>query len=245
MNIYTHLTTRRGTQVQIGYDFEGRWTELLEQGELDTLIVASEDGLSPLGAVRSFLADEVGVAVQEICCLADWNRRENPEVSLVALPSRKEGSRFRGAILAACETCECYKQFAVPRYGRPYRDFYYNVNYEALAYAAEHWGAQNVAITHLSGSGNFHPDIAGCQAEAFGHCCEEYPCLERLVFVGCCIGLQHLKGIDRLHAEREVTRHRPIRVRREISGLAEFLHLEWSGNEDGVGRSDPDTHRLL
>lgn len=94
----------------------------------------------------------------------------------------------------------CYQKFAVPIHGRPYRDFYYNVTYEAIAFVCGKWGAKKLGISHLSASGHYHQDIATCHAEALAHFCDENPDIapESFIFCGCCIGVEHLKGIQQL-----------------------------------------------
>ncbi len=221
------LESRKGTRVSIAYD-PGRLETLAREGKVDTYIVATEDGLSPLGLNRRFLSADLGVPEEEIVHLADWNRFKNPQVTLVAVSSRRDGSCLRGVILAASETSECYKRFAMPVYGRPYRDFYYNVTYEAIAFASEKWGAHRIAISHLSGSGRFHEDIATCNAEALAHYCDAIAtAIDSFIFLGCCISLQHLAGIRRLNAAGKTGEHRPISSQLENREGCVLVHLDW------------------
>jgi hypothetical protein len=206
----------------------GRIEPLARAGDLDAYIVATEDGFSPLGANLSFLSADLGIPVQEIKHYADWNRFHNSRVTLVAMPSRRSSSYLRGVILAASETSECYQRFTIPLYDRPYRDFYYNVTYEAIACASERWGARRLAISHLSGSGRFHEDIATCNAEALAHYCDAHAsAIDSLVFVGCCISQEHFIGISRLNAEGCAGTHRPISTQVEDHGTHVLVHLEW------------------
>lgn len=159
MSAIATLDSRHGGKTLI--EFENDDLESLAHARrVDAVIVSTEDGFSPLGRCRAFLSADLGIPEDEIARLANWNRFDNPRVSLVALKSRRTSSLLKGAILAAAETSECYRSFAVPRYGRPYRDFYYNVTHEAIAHAGRNWGATRLAISHLSGSGAFHEDIA-------------------------------------------------------------------------------------
>ena len=123
------LESRQGGQASIAY-YSGEIKSLAPRAKIDAYIVSTEDGFSPLGSNRRFLSADLGVPEKEIRHLADWNRFKNSRVTLVAIPSRRDGGYLRGVILAASESSECYERFAVPRYGRPYRDFYYNVAYE-------------------------------------------------------------------------------------------------------------------
>ena len=245
-----HLTTlisRSRFHTEIGFDFVNNFRAIAEADKVDAFIVATEDGFSPLGAACDFFADDLGITVDEIQRLANWNRFENERVTLVALKSRKEGGRLRGIILAPCENSECYKKFAAFTHGAPARDFYYNVTYEAIAYAAEEWKARKLGISHLSGSQSFHQDIATCNAEALAHFCDPAvgrAALDSFAFVGCCINREHLDGISRLNPEGEITRHLVIHVEREAWNDAVLIHLSlrlpWV-HDDGPQLQDSET----
>lgn len=223
------LESRQGGQASIAY-YAGEIKSLAPCAKIDAYIVSTEDGFSPLGSNRRFLSADLGVPEKEIRHLADWNRFKNSQVTLVAIPSRRDGGYLRGVILAASESSECYERFAVPRYGRPYRDFYYNVTYEAISYASHAWGAQRLAISHLSGCNCFHEDIATCTAEALAHYCDSsINVIESFTFLGDCdISLGHLAGISRLNIEGETGQHRPIFTETEQHEGHVLVHLDWN-----------------
>ncbi len=224
------LESRTGGRTTVAYD-AGRLEPHARKGEVDAYIVATEDGFSPLGMNLRFLSEDLGVPVAEIKRLADWNRFENPRISLVALASRRSGRSLRGVILAASETSECYKRFATPFFGRPYRDFYYNVSYEAIAYVSSQWEARHLAISHLSGSGRFHDDIATCNAEALAHYCDAHAnSIDSFMFLGCCILPAHLSGISRLNMEGQTGAHHAIATQVVNSDGYVLIHLNWSGD---------------
>lgn len=230
MNNISVLHSKHGHRTALGYDFHAYFKELAEHGEADACIVSTEDGFSPLGASRDFLAADLGISVNEIKRLADWNRFDNERVTLVALPSVRSGGLLRGAILAPGGNARSYQQFpASVRCHRPYRDFYYNVSYEAIALACGEWGARKLAISHLSEGGNYHEDIATCHAEALAHYADAQPnsAPDSFVFCGCCITTAHLEGIRRLNAEGHTTSHRSIDVAVESEGVAKLIHLSW------------------
>ena len=229
MALLVEMESQHGARTTVGLGEDGL-KSLARAGRVDAFIVATEDGFSPLGSNLSFLSSDLGIPKQEIKRLADWNRFKNPRVSLIALQSRRDGSHLRGVILAASETSASYERFATPRFGRPYRDFYYNVTYEAIAYASKTWGAQNLALSHLSGSNTFHKDIATCNAEALAHYCDANPSadVKSFTFVECCIDQEHLSGIARLNAEAHTGRHRPILVEAEQHEGYVLVHLEWN-----------------
>ena len=138
MDVLAVLESSQGVRTSVEFD-DDAFRNLARAGRVDSFIVATEEGFSPLGGGLAFFSEDLGISGREIKHLADWNRFQNPKVSLVALRSRRAGSLLRGLVLAASESSESYKQFAVPRYGRPYRDFYYNVTYEAIAYVCGQW----------------------------------------------------------------------------------------------------------
>lgn len=222
------MTSVLGHATSIVFD-PGRLKPLVLSQQADTYIVATEDGFSPLGRERSFLATELGIPEGEIRNLANWNRFHNQNVSLIALRSRRKGSILRGVILAASETSESYRRFAVPIYGRPYRDFFYNVTYEAIAHAHNRWGARRIALAHLSGGSHFHADIATCNVEALAHFCDQQSegSIESLIFLGCCIAEKDLLEISRLNSERDKNRHRPIELEIESFGGYEIINIRW------------------
>ena len=225
------LESRQGNRVSIFY-YSGEIKSLSVVSDIDAYIVSTEDGFSPLGSNRRFLASALGIPEKEIQQLANWNRFENPRVSLVALKSRIIGSSLRGIILAASETSESYKQFAMARFGRPYRDFYYNVTYEAIAYASQKWNANCLAISHLSGCNCFHEDIATCNAEALAHYCDESPhAIGSFIFLSDTdIDRKHLNGICRLNAESKTSQHHPISIEIEHYEGHDLVHLDWSND---------------
>jgi hypothetical protein len=209
MNTIAVLSNHQGGVVEIGYNFALSVAELVEVERIDCFIVGSEDGFSPLGLGLHYFARDLGYEEQEIKDLADWNRFENPEVSVLVLPSRREGSKLKGLILAASETSKCYEKFAVPLYGKPYRNFYYGVTYEAISAAAEYLGATAIAMTHLSASGKFHEDIAKCNVEALAHCVASSSGskLVKFLFGLCCIQSEHLQDIGSIIEEARNTQH--------------------------------------
>lgn len=223
------LESRQGGRVSIFY-YSGEIKSLAADANIDAYIVSTEDGFSPLGSNRRFLAKELDIPEKDIQRLADWNASENARVSLVTLQSRRKGSLLRGVILAAAETSKSYQRFARPRYGRPYRDFYYNVTYEAIAYASKAWGTNRLAISHLSACNSFHEDIATCNAEALAHYCDaSLHAIESFTFLSDCdIKLEHLAGIRRLNAEGETGQHHPIFTETEHRDGYDLIHLDWS-----------------
>jgi hypothetical protein len=224
------LQSRSGTCLPISFD-PGALQPLAKSGDVDAYIVASEDGFSPLGLNRKFLASDLGVDEEMIGALARWNRFENERFTLVAIPSQRRDSQLRGVILAPSETSACYKR--LPTRGRPpHRSFYYNVSYESIAYICSQWGARRLAISHLSASGHFHEDIATCNAEALAHYFDANPNeIQSFTFLGCCISERHLAGIARLNAEGGTGKHWPITFELEKHPNHSLIHLSWGRSQ--------------
>jgi len=221
------LQSCSGTSIPISFD-PGSLQPLAISGDVDSYVVATEDGFSPLGLNRAFIATDLGVSVEMIARLARWNRFENSRFTLVAIPSQRSDSLLRGVILAPSETSTCYRK--LPTRGRPpHRTFYYNVSYESIAYICGKWGACRPAISHLSASGHFHEDIATCNAEALAHYFEDHPqAIQAFTFLGCCISERHLAGIARLNSEGGMSKHRPVTIELEEHAHHSLIHLNWS-----------------
>lgn len=110
------LQTRLGEDIIINHPVGYRPQTLAERGLIDCVIVDTEDGFSQLGMMRHFLSEDLGLTERNlvkyvldgfpdtlernISSLADWNRFQNPEVTLVAIPSERQDSHSKGLILA-------------------------------------------------------------------------------------------------------------------------------------------------
>lgn len=223
---FAELRSFGGTATLIGLSPDESIERLARAGKADAAIVSTENGFSPLGQSMNFFAADLGVDRHLIAELADWNRFENPRVTLVVIPSARQSSLLRCAILAPGNNCISYR----PHFQhQPNRDFYYNVAYESIYQACLGLGARKLAITHLTGCG-YHEDMATCAGEALAHFCDAEPehAPESMVFCGCCIVKRHLLGMERLNDERHYTYHRPIRTEREFRRGSTLVHLDWS-----------------
>lgn len=229
---FAELRSSANTRTIVGYDFSAMFYDLANRGEGDVAIVGAEDGFSPLGGSSQFFEDDLGVSYNRVIRpLADWNRFKNPRVTLVAIQSKNPQGKLRGVILAPGSNAVSYDKYRTSSYHQqvPNRDYYYNVSYEAISCVCTQWGAKKIAISHLCCSSDFHEDMATCHAEALAHFCDAKPMSapESFVFCGCCIELNHLKGIRRLNAEGRATTHKPIRVETEVTEDATLIHLDW------------------
>ncbi|MCE9551383.1 MAG: hypothetical protein K8R50_10375 [Betaproteobacteria bacterium] len=231
MEIIASLHPNNSRPVRVGFA-PNMIKTLSSKGVVDTLITAADEGFTPLGFASTFLEQDLGVPFAEIRSLADWSRSRNDQVTVIGIPSRRKDSQLRGLILAPCENSISYRRYAKPQYGKPFRDFYYNVTYEAIALAHAEWGAQKFAMSHLSLSNRFHEDIATCNAEALAHFCDENPNagIESFVFTGCCIEKSHLNGIARLNAESKTGHHHPVNITKSVANGYTLVHIDWGGS---------------
>lgn len=166
---------------------------MVEEKQIDGLILSTENGFSPLGGFLEYFSDTLGVNPQTIANLANWNRHESKELTLIGFPNKTKRNLLKGIVLCPAETSEVYKDYATPFYGKPYRDFYYSVTFEAIRYMNLVLEAKQIAITHLSASGNFHPHIAICQVESLLNYLALYSDknISTFSFVGCCMDREH------------------------------------------------------
>lgn len=201
---------------------------LLEDGDIDGAIVSNATGYSPLGAEARYLSEQLGCTRYDLIDLG-YAAAESRSVSLVAIQNKKH-TRFKGLILAPGNNCESYRPFVTSAvYSKPYRDYYYNVAYESIAFACLRLGARRIAISHLSGSGTFKNGMAICQIEALRHFCKDHPnhAPIHLIYYGCCMDWSHFRDLRLLDNEEGMTTHRPIRTVERTDGIATWLTLNW------------------
>ena len=162
--LFNVLASKQGLVTRIRSSFGKGFKQLAQDGEADVGIMSTEEGFSPLGASGNFFESDLAIPYDsDIRRLAQWNRFENTKVTLIAFKSRRPNSALKGIILAPGSNTKSYEPFAGSPYSRTHRDFYYNVAYEAIAYACFEWGAQKIAMSHLSSCGQLSKDMATCQ----------------------------------------------------------------------------------
>ncbi len=228
---------------------------LAEIGLIDAIIVETEDGFSQLGMMRRFVSWDLGLEERNlvrwaldgfsdklernIASLADWNRFKNTDVTLIAIPSETQHSHLKGLILAPYGGSECYRQYAGWDYGtpRPYRDFIYNVTYEAIAHAYKTFGARRIALTHCSRNKymtGYHRDLTTCQVEAIVHFCNLHRDMHSFTFLDEHPGNQPLQIVQEFNAMTDVGIHRGINTRRVIFAGISFVNLDWKKGPDDL-----------
>lgn len=240
-------------ETEFRYQEDGDLKSLIDRGHVDTLLSTAEGGLvGP--APTSLLSSELGVSEAE---LYRWANKisEDREIQIVALRSRLTSSRLNGVLLIPFSRAESYRHLVKPEHrGTPYRDFFYNVTYEAIAYASQHWDASRLALNHLYACNKpFHVDVALCQCEALIHKVDESPStvVRSLCFLGCVhVQAKTFEGFgSRLSALRGT--HRPIgkNVVELKGGVGHIITLNWSDEKNTVPSQNwslraPDTSKM-
>lgn len=89
-------------------------------------------------------------------------------IYITVIPSGRADSTLKAAAFVPTNNnCEAYQKLVRP-YGKPYRDFYYAVIFEAFELLADA-GCSSISIAGIGDYGISHPDINNCVAEAFAH----------------------------------------------------------------------------
>ncbi len=223
-----NVSSAQGANCCVFSAFGASVASLLEDGDIDGAIVSNATGYSPLGAEGRYLAEQLGCTRNDLIDLG-YATAETSSVSLVGIQNKKN-TRFKGLILAPGNNCTSYQPFVTSvLYSKPYRDFYYNVAYESIAFACLRLGARRIAISHLSSSGTFKNEMAICQVEALRHFCKEHPnhTPTHLIYYGCCMESSHFSDLWLLDDEEGMTTHRPIRTVERTEGIATWLTLNW------------------
>ena len=244
MKTLFQLAARRGFSLPFAHDFPPAPLEtLVHEGVLDSFIFSHDTGYAPLGASLPFLEAHLDHTRESISAHAHRiGLAEKDGVTLAALKPRREGSPLRGVVLAPGQTSACYRALVRWVDAQPYRDFYYNVNFEAIAHLSRTLNARKIGMTHLSACDGFREEIAFCTAEALGHFWDDANAssLDVFAFAGCCIKPEHLHGIPkRLNTEGRRTSHRAINVAtEEVEDGVTYIHLSWNGTSPQDGASD-------
>lgn len=246
----TAITSKLGENVIIN-DMPGcQLQTLVANGIIDTIIVDSEDGFSQLGMMRRFISADLGLNERNvvkhfldgspktfernISSLADWNRFEAPDVTFISIPSFRKEGLLKGVILAPYEGCECYKKYACSILGKPYRDFFYNVTYEAISYAYRVWGAKNIGIVNLASLMRIKngEDVVKCQIEAMVHFCNENSGIESFTFLDDYghWGQGPLAIVKEFNNMEKLGSHRSIKIRTEEKLGIDFTYIDWSND---------------
>ena len=221
---------------------------MVEAGKVDALLIEPEDGFSMLGEAREYLSNELGLGKRDLAkwvldgmspdfepnvsSLADWARFTDPDVTLLGIPTRREGQGLKGMVLVPYEGSRCDAQFATPRYSKPYRDFFYNVTYEAMYYAYVRLGARKFAISHLACTKytreGYRMDVTRSQIDALIHFANQYKGVQQITFWDESDGNYPIEALTYMRQEEFEGTHRDIDRASEQRLGVDFITLSWA-----------------
>ena len=241
------LFNRFEESIRIAHEYRKSLQEQVDQGRIDALLIEPEDGFSLLGGSRGYLSEVLGLEErnlmqwaldgmnpdfeQNLSSLADWSRHTDPDVTLLGIPSRRKSSLLKGLVLVPYEGSLSYKQFAQPHYHKPYRDFFYNVTYEAMYYAYTVLKDRKLAISHLSSSKyareGYRMDITRSQIDAIVHFCNQYQGIGEITFWDDGPGNYPVEALRYMNPDEFEGQHRDIdRVTEKHKGI-DYISLSW------------------
>lgn len=242
------LTNQFGELILIRHTWEHRIENLVEAGKVDALLIEPEDGYSMLGAARDYLSNELGLRQRNqsrwildesaldlessISNLASWARSTSPDVTLIGIPTRRENCGLKGMVLVPYEGSRCYARFATPRYSKPYRDFFYNVTYEAMHYAYVHLGARKFALSHLACTKytreGYRMGVTRSQIDALVHFANKYKGIQEVTFWDTDDSNYPIEALSHMEPIEFEGTHRNIDKASENRTGLDFITLSWA-----------------
>lgn len=199
----------------------------LETACIDGLIIEGLWGFNDLGSYyRECIKNSLGIAEDEIRKLCYENLYANGKATLMLLHSRNPNSKLRAVVLVPTQHCLAYEELATAFYGNPYRDFYYNIIYEALRLLGD-IECKEIAIAGLSGFCGYNstdPIIGKCVVEAVAHYALENPSLTKIVRMGDAPDFSEGISFINNHPER-IGHHKDIRCDSKTQTGATFCKI--------------------
>ncbi len=223
-----HLALPDGRQliIQEGLQLE----HVLEAGCVDGLLIEGFWGFNDLGGYGRLIAKLLGTTeetIQRIC-----SATQSSSIPTVAfIPSTLKHLALKGIALVPTQNHPCYERWATPIFGRPYRDFYYNVAYEGMYLLAKH-GCTSIGIAGLTASlAHYgHPDVGNCVAQAAAHIAIEFAELDRVTSTG--YGPVIVKPSIYMNAHPDgIGEHRLINTRSFSTNGVVHTQISWSQND--------------
>ena len=242
------LHNRFNENISIKHYVDDHRAEFIKRGEVECLLIEQETGYSQLGSIQKLLAEDLGLYEEKwtsngleknkenlpnIRQLADDARANDTDVTLIGISSRRHSSKLKGIVIVPYQDSASHHKFALPTYGSPYRDFFYNVTYESLYYAYTILGARTFCLTHWSFGKysrrfGFRQSITTCQAEAIRHFCNQFKGIREIIFWDPNSGNYPLRELRRFNDELNEGFHRPIRTEITKKNGCDFVKIDWT-----------------
>jgi len=243
---FSRLKSEHGSFTELSFcEDHDDLSDAIDEGEIDAVIVGCETGFSEFGIHAEDLAQRLKIDGGFMRRIAEWNRFTNERVSLLSI-SGPEGSKLRSLVLLPYggaepgRGCKSYRRF---ERDLPFRDFYYNVAFEAFRITCKERNARRIWMMNPAAPWSFHRDIATCVCEALAHFCDGSPdYAPKSVVFNVNPESRHaqsegmrsrdFEGVRGLNAEGRTTRNRPIQIEREVSrdemgNEVTLAHLDW------------------
>lgn len=219
------LTLPNGREVR--FENAGGGMVCLETICIEGLIIEGLWGFNDLGDnYCNCIQNSLGIEEDEIRKLCSENTYKNDKISLMLLHSRNPISRLKAVVLVPTQHCLAYKEMAAAVHGKPYRDFYYNVIYEALRLLGEA-ECEEIAFAGLSGFCGYNatdPIIGKCAVEAVAHYTLRNPSISKVVRMGDAPDFSEGIGYFNKHPDK-VGYHRDIQRTLEVLAGVTFCTI--------------------
>jgi len=146
---------------------------------MDALVIETNWGFNDLGIYGKYIAQAMDIDEYTFRFYGEPLIKESlPTIDVV--PSLSPNPTLKAVALVSTPNCEAYEPFKGSS-GRPSKDFFYNITYEALS-ALVLMGCTNIGIAGLTGSLLYVDDsqYKNAVAEAICHIAHDFPRLKRI-----------------------------------------------------------------
>ena len=180
---------------------------------MDGLVIETNWGFNDLGIYGKYIAQAMDIDEYIFRFYGEPLLKESlPTIDIV--PSLSHSPTLKAVALISTPNCEAYKPF-MGGSGRPNKDFFYNITYEALCELAQ-IGCTHIGIAGLTGSLLYVDDsqYKNVVAEAVCHIAHDFPHLRRIQILSNGPDISH--GIGYFNEFKEECRlHRKISIEKK------------------------------
>jgi hypothetical protein len=197
--------------------------EFINSLKPDGLIIEGWPGFNDLGAHIKILEKAIGNKknISKLCSI----KSESESVTITLLKCINPDNNIKGIVLVPTEHYKCYEQFATPFYGKPYKNFYYNVMYEAINLLSL-VNSKNIAIANITGANPRSADIDHCVSSAIYNYIKSHSSIKSIFSTGQGPKIYDLTSLEFQHA---VSNHRDInRELTDIDDIETISTIDWT-----------------